>query len=193
MTYQIEKLDATTKKIISICYPEYKGKKVYLSTNIPKQLNSYWDGGSKEYYVFYELSTGKTFPVNSNHPMFERNNERDLEKLPDGIIIVNKRSFQGKEIGITLYANEKDFAPMLPQPEPLTEVEEIVLASTCKKNSYAGETDLRFKSANRQFKMHRFEWDKAQENLIKRGLLRKNKSLSPKGRNAIINTRINIY
>ena len=187
-TYHVSKPDETIRKMVNATFPDYKGKSFKLSTSIPSRLDSYWDGGSRDYYSFYELATGKTFNVHSNHPMFEANQPRLINGLPNGIVIVERSYFCGKDMGITIYANDVDLTPMLPKPSDITENERIVLVATRSlKNSYAGQKHVRFHASKRQFGISREQWIEAQQTLISKGMLRKNKSITPDGQNAVAN------
>ena len=185
--YHLSKPDEMTKSIISACFPTYKGRKIQLSTLIPSRLDSYWDGGSKTSYVFYHLDQRKALPVHTNHPLFEANQPRDLKTLPLRLIIVAHSYFCGKDMGITIYANEQDLSKLLPdKPNDLTENELIVLKYTSGlKNTYGGRTHIRFKEANRKKGINREDWLQAKQTCINKGLLRKNGSITSDGRNAI--------
>jgi len=102
------------KKIISATFPEHKGRKFYLSTSIPKSLDSYWDGGSRDFYGFYDLQTGKTLNVGSNHPFYEKDKPRQLSYLPSGAVLVKRSCFCGKWLSVTFYVNESDIIRLLP-------------------------------------------------------------------------------
>jgi len=186
MEYYIEKMDSTTKEIISNCFPDYTGKKVKISTHIPKTLNSYWDGGSKTFYVFYELVTKKAYSIESNHPVFKTAKPRNLEGLPKGIVIVAHTIYSGQDLGITIYANTQDLAPLLPPKEEISEDEKIVLYFTrAYKSSYGGIRDYRFYEAHRKTGVTRENWDKALNQCVIKELLNKRKAITSKGRNAI--------
>jgi len=105
------------KNLIKACYPNYKGRKVYLSTEIPNDLSSYWDSGSRDYYVFADVRSGETKQVSTNHPAFEPNKPRTLNSLPSGFLLVKHSIFMGHDTGITIYANESDFKKFLPKNE----------------------------------------------------------------------------
>jgi hypothetical protein len=62
---------AAVKRIVAACYPEYRGRKFRVSDEVPETLDSYWDGGSRDSYVFYQIGTGRAIAVHSNHPFFE--------------------------------------------------------------------------------------------------------------------------
>ena len=105
------KLSGTARKsvkhIISATFPRYKGRKVFLepAEKAPKELRSYWDGGSKDSYAFYNLDTKQTLMVHTNHPFFEPGQPSRLEGLPPHIVLVEHTIFCGKDCGITLYGN----------------------------------------------------------------------------------------
>ena len=186
MMYYIDKPDEMIKEIVRATFPSYKGRKFKLSTRIPRKLDSYWDGGSIDYYSFYELSTGKQIDVGSNHPFFERGRPRDLFELPLGIIIVKHSIFMGKDSGITIFANESDLANMLPPKVELSKDEKTVLKYTASyKSSYAGIKNYRWHEANRDLGISLEEWEEAKEKLIEKKMLNKRGAITVSGRNAV--------
>lgn len=185
-TFHIDKPDAFLKRIVAETFPRYKGRKFKLSTDIPTDLSSYWDGGSKDSYAFYCLDTGKTFNIHTNHPIFEAGHPRDLEKLPGRIIIVEHSYFCGRDMGITIYANQADLAPLLPEKTELTEDERIVLKYTRSlKPSYNGISNYRFHEASRSTGITAERWEAAKANLIVTKCLNKAGAITVRGRNAI--------
>lgn len=186
MSHWIDKPDETIRKIISATFPEYKGKKIKISADVPSRLDSYWSGGSRDFYGFYELSTSKTYDVDSNHPFFEANRPRSLENLPPGIVLVKHSIFCGKDMGITIYANKEDLVPMIPEKVELTPHEKIVLEYTYGyKSSYAGIKNYRWHEANSRHGILLSEWEDAKASLIEKKLLNKAGAITPAGRNAI--------
>lgn len=185
-THWIDKPDETLRKIIAATFPSYRGRKFKLSTDIPTRIDSYWSGGSKSSFSFYELSTGKVLDVASNHPFFEAGNPRELDGLPPGIILVKHSIFCGKDMGITVYANSGDLTPMLPPKAELTPHEKTVLEYTRSlKSSYAGIKNYRFVEAKRSTGIKLEEWEAAKATLIEKKLLNKRGAITPAGRNAI--------
>lgn len=93
------------KRIIAATFPNYRGRTVKYSPNIPKgELRSYWSGGSRDYYVFYQPATGKTWNLGSNHPWFEKGKPApDCEAMPESVCLVEHTIFCGKDCGITIY------------------------------------------------------------------------------------------
>lgn len=104
------KITPMVRKLVSAAYPDYKGRKVYVSTKIPNDLSSYWDEGSRDYYCFIELETARVMPVETNHPAFEPNKPRALNALPLGFLLLKHSIFAGNDCGITIYCNESELA-----------------------------------------------------------------------------------
>jgi hypothetical protein len=184
----ISKPDETILSIIRASFPSYKGKKIKVSMNPPTRLNSYWDGGSKNSFVFVNLDSLKSLDVHSNHPFFEQERPRDLPNgLPPRIVLVEHSIFCGKDMGITIYARAEDITASLPAPIELTEKEKAVLYySRAIKNTYGGEKNIRFKKALENGFVESWEdWISLLESLRDRGFLRKNYSITPEGMNAI--------
>lgn len=182
----IDKPDTTIRKIVKTAFPSYNGRKFKLDTSIPSSLPSYWDGGSKNDWVFYELSTGESAHVADNHPFFQADKPRHLDKLPTGFIIVKHSIFCGKDMGITIHANAKDLVPLLPPKEELSTDEDAVLYFTRSlKSSYSGIKNYRFHEAQREMGITIERWEKAKAELIERKLLNKRGAITPSGRNAV--------
>jgi len=115
MKIKVSKTDKVVKAIINASFPNYKGRKVSIETSrIPTQLDSYWFEGSRDYYAFVQLADDfKCLPVHSNNPVYEPKQPRDLKNLPKGIVLVQHTIFCGKDMGITIYANQDDVTPLI--------------------------------------------------------------------------------
>lgn len=113
------KLDTQGRKavqgIVKACFPQYNGRKVFVlpAKEAPNELRSYWDGGSRDYYAFYNLDTKQVLPVHSNHPIFEPGQPSVLRELPAHIVLAEHTIFCGKDVGVRLYGN---LAPLIPAP-----------------------------------------------------------------------------
>lgn len=113
-SFSVRKKDV--RFIVDDCFPEYRGRRFEISTNIPLKVDQYWDGGTRSSWKFYELATGRKYDVQDNHPWFESGRPRDLGgKLPTGVVLVRHLIFCGKDAGITIYANAGDLTPLLPR------------------------------------------------------------------------------
>ena len=167
----------------------YKGNKFQLVIgSYPSRLDSYWDGGSRDYYSFVRYDSGKAMALGSNHPIFEANKPRELKELPIGCLLVKHTIFCGKDLGITIYSNTEDINNrLLPEnPTDITENEKTVLEHTYGyKNSYAGKKHNRFRLARQKTGITRESWLTAKETLIEKKLLTKAGAITNKGRNAI--------
>lgn len=185
-TYWVDKPDAFLKEIVARTFSGYTGKKIQISNQIPSELRSYWDGGSKTSYCFFNLSTKESQMVGTNHPFFEPDKPSHLESLPIGFVLVSHSFFCGKDMGITIYVNEEDMTKMIKAPEEVPLDEEIVLEATASlKSSYGGVKNLRFVEAHRQTGISEEEWNAAKLSLIQKKLLNKAGAITPNGRNAI--------
>lgn len=187
MVHYIDKVTPEIRRMVDCCFPDYCGKKFKVSTDIPRKLDSYWDGGSKTSFAFYDPATGTKIPVANNHPFFERQNPNELPELPKGIILVAHSIFCGKDMGITFYVNASDIPAYLETPK--TEVSpdmKIVLGFTARlKSSYGGISNYRFHEAHKKYQISKEDWDFAKESAIQQGFLTKGGGITPAGRNAI--------
>ncbi len=185
----IDKQDEFTTRIIRSAYPSYKGKRVKIVTgDTPTNLRSYWDGGSRDSYVFVALGNMERIQVESNHPYFEKDRPSELKELPLGVVLVKHCIFCGKDMGITIYANGDDISKSLPLQEEVSDDEKIVLEYTASlKNTYGGETNIRFKRAHKKEGISQETWELTKAGLIEKKMLRKNGSITPLGMNHRIN------
>ena len=80
MRIYLDKPTPDIKQIVNRCYPNYRGKKLSVQVGeYPPSMDSYWDSGYRNYFVLYDLATGKTVPMPSNHPVFEQANKGTTE------------------------------------------------------------------------------------------------------------------
>lgn len=171
-------------------FPGYNGRKFKLIiSDGPIDVRSYWDGGSRDYFRFINLENGKMSDnVPAQHPVFDQKIDgANKVKLPIGVACVKHSIFCGKDAGLSIHINPENAAKLLPNQEDITENEKTVLEYTSRyKNSYSGQTNIRYKEAKRDNKIDSQEkWDFAKQSLIEKGFLKKNGSITPKGRNAI--------
>lgn len=99
------------KSLVKTAFPNYNGRRISVSTNPPKRLDSYWDGGCRDFFAFVNLENGRTAEVHSNHPFFEASQPRELpEGLPDGIALV-RLTMSGTYKYVTVFFNPKNIDP----------------------------------------------------------------------------------
>jgi len=107
-------------------------------------------------------------------------------EIPVGVVVVEHSMFCGKDMGLTFYIRAENASKLLPASnDSLSADQKIVLAATCGLKSFA-----RFDEAQAETGIDRERYDTAIVDLIAGGYLRKNKSITPKGRNAIGDTRL---
>lgn len=115
------------KQVIRAAFPQYKKRIAYLSAFNGVNINSYWDGGSKSSFVLVELATMRVKPLpTSSHPYFDLHAasgqtpdvtiERGvvtLNRLPEGIALVEAGTFCGKPSTAHVYLNPANLTKLL--------------------------------------------------------------------------------
>lgn len=167
------------------------GSRVRHVTIIPssrlEMQGSDWSEGQRHQYTMVRLSDMKTVQmpraseVHGNS--FNYNVPAPEVDIPDGFAVVDQQV--GYKPYVYVYANPAGLTPMLSEGE-LDEDVALVLAHTARlKNTYGGETNIRFNSAKRNFGMTLSRWVAAQEKARSKGWLNKAGAITPSGRNAI--------
>ena len=187
--HHISKPEGLVEKVFRAAFPSYGGKKFKLVATETVDVRSYWDGGSKTTFVGVGLTVPlQTVRAPNSHPIFDPAGQGStVVTLPLGAAIVAHSIFCGKDMGLTVYVSPSQLATsnLIPKPIQVSEDEGVVLKFTSHyKNTYGGVSNLRFKEANRSTKITAERWEAAKVALIERGLLRKNGSITPEGRNA---------
>lgn len=174
--------------ILEVAFPENKSRTVRLELfKAPMRVDSYWDGGSKNTYVFVDLATKEQIhKVHTNHPFFEANQPNEVRDLPQNVAIVEHHIFCGKDMGFTIYLNAINLTPLLPQKTELSNDEKIVLVYTAQlKSSYAGISNYRFHEAHDDIGITEEQWNAAKNICMDKKLLDKRGAITIEGRNAI--------
>lgn len=168
-------------------FPSYSGNKIQIKLfKGPMGLNSYWDSGSRDYYVILEMATGKLLEIGSNHPTFEPGKLNHIDGLLPGFLVAKHTIFCGKDMGVTFFLNSENLTPLLPEKKELTPGEKIVLYATRHlKSSYGGIKNFRFHEANKATDISIAYWDHSKATLIDKGMLNKSGAITIEGRNAI--------
>ena len=97
------------KIIGKAAFPDYRGRKFKLSTRQPVDVRSYWEGGSRDYFVAINLHTRGTLEVPQNGTPFDGGPIRpNGVEVPAGFAIVEHSFFCGKDIGITVHIREDE-------------------------------------------------------------------------------------
>jgi DNA-directed RNA polymerase subunit K/omega len=174
--------------LIAKTFPNYKGRKFRVSaTERPVNTISSWCGGSKDFFVLVNLATMETQPVPENGNVFTPALNRDGVIVPPNFVIVEHTIFCGKDLGLTFHVHPGTMAPMLMAPQiDLNRQELIVLAATrALKNSYGGETNIRYREAHTYTGITIAEWETAKASVTAKGLLNKAGAITTEGRNAV--------
>lgn len=122
------------KRLITAAFPNYRKTTASLQA-FPEHgvnINSYWDGGSRDEYALVEISTGrrKSLPT-ASHPYYDIagqgllnadspdvsvdhvGNVR-LKRLPEGIALISAGTFCGKPATAGVYLAAENIAKLLP-------------------------------------------------------------------------------
>ena len=177
----VDKPDAHLSGLFRAAFPGYSGRKFAvqpLTDNHFHFSGAYWSGGSKSTYRVIHLETRQTVTLPElNTPSNFGGPVDPQADLPPNTAVVEHNIFCGKDHGLVLHVPQSNASRFLPAKLELSKEEQIVLGYTRSlKNSYGGRSNIRFAEAS-------------QDTGIK--LLKKNGSITPDGRNAAINFRIN--
>lgn len=187
MTHHLTGKEPLVDSICRAAYPSYTGKMFKLRTQETVDIRSSWEGGSRNYFVFVNLSTLSTsgkVPAQSAFDKPIRGGES--VPLPDGFACVVHSIFCGKDHGLTIIVNPATMNPaLLPPATELTVDERIVLVATCHlKSSYGGIKNFRFVEATKDTGITLDRWESAKAACVERGLLNKAGAVTVEGRNA---------
>lgn len=152
---------------------------------------NYWDGGCRSYWHFVALDGMRTISAPTMHPVFDAPAgvavaPTPVVPLPPGVVAVEDSHF-GTYRDVTIYANAATIAPMLPAGDSAVseDCSLVLIATASLKNTYGGETDIRFRRANERRGITRERWNAAQAECIQAGYLNRAGAITPKGRNMI--------
>jgi len=174
-------------RVMRAACPGYRGRKfsVRVQPLSNMDLRSYWDGGSRTDYTLIDLDSRRTVALPTQSPFDAPVRGIEAATLPLNVGVVEHVIFQGRDQGLTLVIDPANAAGLLPEPDTVTDDQQIVLHYTGSlKNTYGGETNLRFKEAHRETGIPETVWETAKASLIQSKHLRSNGSITPKGRNA---------
>jgi hypothetical protein len=163
----------------------YTGQKYQVVSATEVDISdNYWSGGSRSYWGAVNLATGKSVELPGQNPLQDASRKRVT--ISPGVGVWEHTIFSGKDLGITFYLHPENVTKLLPSNETdgPTENEKIVLGYTkALKNTYAGETDLRFKNAARAEKISKEDWETAKTSCIQKGWITKAGAITNDGRN----------
>lgn len=106
---QVSKSHPLIARIVKATYPAWKGRKVRIELcDYPLDCRSYWDGGSRDYYVFLNLATMQTMPMPAQSAFDRAVPGADAVTLPAGVICVQRSVFCGKDCGLRIIVGTQD-------------------------------------------------------------------------------------
>ncbi len=182
----------------------YNGRKfkarVVTEMEIPAD-HGLWSGGSRDTYEAVCLSSGKRIPaLGQQAAPWDESRQRGNYKitLKPGFAVVRHTLFCGKDMGLTFFVRPEDTNTLAIEAKAeFDATERLVLIGTASfKSSYNGKDRYQMVADGLRWKQDappmpsRDDWNAAVDRLIARKLLRKNKSITPAGRNAIGSERL---
>lgn len=181
--------DELVREIVSVAFPEYKGRRVRIEYGVKKiNMRSYWDGGSKFYFSVVNVQNRKALRVPTSHPIFDKVKGVDAFEIPEGYVVVEHSIFCGKDQGI--YIHSPDSAPLLEagEEDDLQDIDIHVLQATRGlKSSYAGIRDRRAYELKRKYGYTKEQIEQSRARLREGKYLNKRNAITNKGRNRIEN------
>jgi hypothetical protein len=146
--------------------------------------DNYWSDGTRSYWGVVNLVSGKTIELPEQNPLEASSTKRVT--ISPGVGVWKHTIFSGKDVGITLYLHPDNVSKLLPANanDGPTENEKLVLKYTQSlKNTYGGETNIRFTEAQKNHNISKENWEVAKASCIKKGWLTKAGAITNDGKN----------
>jgi hypothetical protein len=107
--------DAMVRRIIQATYPDYRGRKIFLCPqSYPLNVKSYWEGGSRSYFVFLKLDTFERASMPAQSAFDAQIRGADSVTLPENVACIEHCYFCGKDAGIRIHINPANATKLLP-------------------------------------------------------------------------------
>jgi len=184
----------------------YTGRKFQVEARERVHIVSYWDGGTRSYWVVLTMGQGggsttqTTAIVEHGKPELRVVGECGGMGQPTGIdveidantIVAEHVIFCGKDLGIRFYVNPARLPQFLPaSANELTREQRIVLISTRSyKSSYAGVGNYRYIEAARETGISLADWERSKAECQSMGYLDKRGAITVEGRNMVGQTQL---
>jgi len=105
---KVSRSNPLIKKIIQRTFPDYKGRKVNLCPQEhPLDVKSYWSGGTRSYFVFYNLTLDQTQEMPQQSAFDMPVQGADAVMLPSDVICVEHCYFCGSDLGIRIHLPQR--------------------------------------------------------------------------------------
>ncbi len=99
----------TIKKIAKTAFPNYTGRKFSIEVQTKSfSVASYWEGGSRDYFVFVDLRNGRTIAMPQQSAYDEPINGANECLLPPHCACVSHCIFCGKDAGLKVILPNQD-------------------------------------------------------------------------------------
>ncbi len=182
--HYLDKPDPLIRRIVAAAYPDYRGTKYSIEvTDQPIDISSYWDGGSRDRYVFVSLADFRAVPGPDTAPLGGR--QYRPVPLPPDVVCVRETIYRGKNLGVTVIVHPRNAAQMIPASTTDATPDELIVVAATRmfKSSYAGVPNFRYKQAHSYTKITPERWDAAKASATEKGYLNRAGAITPKGRN----------
>ncbi len=191
-TIHIDKPEQKLRELFRAAFPNYSGRTFRLRVAESVKCASYWDSGSRDYFVWVRLDSGQVLGQVPAQSAFDRPIAGvDSVAIPENCGCVMHTISRGHDLGLTLIVSAANAPALLPAPAEVDQNELIVLDATRSyKSSYAGVKNYRYIEASRVTKISPADWVNAQTRCIRKGFLNKVGAITPAGRNAVGSFRL---
>lgn len=124
--------DSTIAEIVSKTFPNNRKDVKIAEFKGPMNVNSYWDGGTREEYKLYCLKTKKTVSIPESHPYFNRrkSGERmgniECTNIPKNYALICGGTFCGKPASVRILVHSANLQKLIP------DTDSAMLSPECK-------------------------------------------------------------
>jgi hypothetical protein len=115
ITIETKEAKKLVKDLAKVAYPGYTGRKFKVCVEKTYYMQNYWDGGSRNYCVAVDLSSGKVVEPSPDTTTPWNACANTSFAIPPGVGILERSIFCGKEMGIRLYVGPQSIAAVEPQ------------------------------------------------------------------------------
>jgi hypothetical protein len=175
-----------TRAIARAAFPDYTGRTIRICASRTVNCASYWAEGYRSYFVALDLATMRTSPPAQS--AFDRTIAGlDCVTVPMGAAIVEHVIFCGRDSGITIHVHPDSLAPLLPATPTAIDpdVRTVLRYTRSYKNTYNGQTGVRFRYAARETGITADRWQSATATAMQLGYLTKAGAITDAGRNVL--------
>ena len=170
-------LPREAERLFKRAFAGYRGKRFKIrGVNHPINLRSSWSGGSRDLFVV--LSEDASIKIPNQSAFDPAVAGADSFTIPHGMAVVQHTTFQGKDLGLTLIIPVDRLTALIPAPKhDLTADQLIILQVVGTYKSYARRDEAAHQGIGDS------RYNILIDELKALGLLRKNGSITPEGRN----------